>query len=77
MRSTSARIFLIKVRNLIKPRKKTSEGYCLLYLQSAEYAVKKVRGTSAAPSVIACTTVVLVVKRKTGKIMDTRRSARN
>jgi hypothetical protein len=33
--------------------------------------VRMVKGTSTAPSVHVCTTVVLIVKGKTGKEMDT------
>ncbi len=62
---------------MIKLTKNTSQEHCLNYLQYVEYVVRRVRGTSTAPSVHVCTTAALIVKGKTGKKVDTRRSARN
>ena len=58
-------------------RKRTSQTSYLLSLQCVECVVRRVRGTSNAPGVHVCTTVVWIVKGKTGKRMDTRRSARS
>ncbi len=62
---------------MIKLSKKRLQENCLNYLQYVEYVVRRVRGTSAAPSVHVCTTAELIVKGKTGRKMDTRRSAGN
>ncbi len=53
------------------------QEYYLCYLQYVDYVLRRVRGTSTAPSVHECATAVLIVKGKTGKRRDTRRSARN
>ena len=47
--------------------KNLAPEHCLRYLPYAEYMVRRVRGTSTATSVHACTTAVLIVKGKTGK----------
>ncbi len=61
---------------MIKVTKNGSQEYCLNYVQYVD-VVRRVRGTSTAPSVHICTTAVLIVKGKTGKRKDTRRSAGN
>ena len=61
----------------MKMRKNRSQDSDLVYLQSVECVVRGVRGTSNAPGVHVCTTVVWIVNGKIGKRMDTRRSARS
>ncbi len=62
---------------MIKIREKRSQKDCHFNLECVEYALRMVRGTSAALSALIFTTAALNVKGKTGKRMDTRRSARS
>ena len=56
--------------------KHSSQEYCLNSLQFVEHVVIRERRRSTAPSALVFFTVASIVKGKTGKKMDTRRSVK-